>query len=70
VARRALSSAHCSGRWRGGNRADCIRRPAAHVSRQGRSRRRDIMALLRKLIPDWLAIIVVSKLVTSYFLLA
>jgi hypothetical protein len=28
-----------------------------------------MIALAKKYIPDWLAIIVVSKLVTSYFLL-
>ena len=29
-----------------------------------------MMARVKKYVPDWLAIIVVSKLVTSYFLLA
>jgi hypothetical protein len=29
-----------------------------------------MIALVRKFVPDWLAIIVASKLVTSYFLLS
>jgi hypothetical protein len=49
-----------------------IRERAALVAALSRTPRGAaiMLALAKKYVPDWLAIILVSKLVTSYFLLA